>query len=1049
MFAPRSLLPCLFGLATALGGALAASAVTVDWVAVNGAGNACDSQAQGCFGTVANEFKVSRTEVTNTQYAAFLNAVAQSDPNALYHPAMASSGRAGYGGIVRSGTAGAYSYAAVAGRESWPVNYVSFYDALRFANWLHNGEPIGPQGPATTESGAYDITAQGISGNSIARNPGALVALASEDEWYKAAYYDTATATWFDYPAGSNTASVCTPPASTANSANCNVAGGTPGVGNITEVGSYPGAASPNGTLDQGGNVWEWNEAVVDGTNRGLRGGSFNVKRSNLAAASRSYTVPDAESSIMGFRVVNLPEPARNLLLFAGALGVACLRGIRRSARRTDMLEIRPIAVLAIAALLVARTAVADYYDGSQTELLGGVHGGSFAWDYCQGKPDPTPIPPDPRSHVQPAMPDGRPAANAGKAVVYNTYWKNCHLYTESGVTAANQEVGAAETCGELRGRFDRGALLLDTGSTHPGGLFTGTDPNSNQSTSTFSASDYNNIWQVWGGYAERPANFDELATERYGSAFGPSPNPYPLPNEVNAIPANGGSGKLPELFTQLRNGDGSWSGQITVTCHGCHSGNVGGVGLYGGGPGLTYGGGSSLADLNLFLRDFLQVGYEASAAVVLNLNHTRGRNNASLINLAFAAAGQGAVLNLPGIIQSGTTADLDTPAWWNMGHRPKKFVDGVFAMDSPRVDAVFYAPHIGISPTDQQWMRTNGPDLNTWIETLKSPPYPFTVDTALAEQGAVLFHTLDLWAPERNNGVPAPTDPTTGERVGNGSCASCHGAYSQRYVNDPAFLDTPELEGVASYVTPRDIIGTDPVRLDSNNDSVQTSGRDSFFGYPQSKGTAQDCGPQNGPALRGDRLPGYLAPPLYGIWATAPYLHNGSVPNLWELLKPSDRKRIWKRWSRSTASLEPPSTLNTLGSLITGYATNTTSVPDYYGTGEVQSAYDAEKVGWKYDEIQCQVENATNPSVSPYVNCTPSDADQQDPLAEQILTELYSNVLLAWNIFFPPPLTPTQMEDRKIFNTWMFAQGNQGHEFNAVLTDDERRAIIEYLKTL
>jgi hypothetical protein len=115
----------------------------------------------------------------------------------------------------------------------------------------------------------------------------------------------------------------------------------------------------------------------------------------------------------------------------------------------------------------------------------------------------------------------------------------------------------------------------------------------------------------------------------------------------------------------------------------------------------------------------------------------------------------------------------------------------------------------------------------------------------------------------------------------------------------------------------------------------------------------------------------------------------------------------------------------------------------------DLARAFDTEKIGWRYDEIACQVENAMNPSVSPYVNCTPSEADQQDPLAEQILAGLYSNLLLAWNIFYPPPLTPTQMEDRKIFNSWMFAQGNEGHDFNAVLTDDERRAIIEYLKTL
>src|SRR6185369_6095745 len=104
--------------------------------------------------------------------------------------------------------------------------------------------------------------------------------------------------------------------------------------------------------------------------------------------------------------------------------------------------------------------------------------------------------------------------------------------------------------------------------------------------------------------------------------------------------------------------------------------GNVGTAG--GPGPGILYGGGSSLADLNLFLRDFLALGYPASAATVLNLNRTRGRNNASLINLAFAMAGVHAPDIMLGILTSGSTADMDTPAWWNMGHRPVKFVDGV-----------------------------------------------------------------------------------------------------------------------------------------------------------------------------------------------------------------------------------------------------------------------------------------------------------------------------------------------------------------------------------
>ena len=248
----------------------------------------------------------------------------------------------------------------------------------------------------------------------------------------------------------------------------------------------------------------------------------------------------------------------------------------------------------------------------------------------------------------------------------------------------------------------------------------------------------------------------------------------------------------------------------------------------------------------------------------------------------------------------------MDTPAWWNMGHRPAKFVDGVFPMDSPRVDAVFYAPTIGITPQGQAWMRENGPDLNAWVEALKSPPYPFPIDTALAEQGArALPHARPVGAGAQQPGRRPHCRARASER--NGSCASCHGAYAQRYVHDPAFLDTPELEGIAAYIVPLDIIGTDPERLIANNDAVQEAGRDSFFGYPPTKDTAQDCGPQNGPALRGDREPGYLAPPLYGVWATAPYLHNGSVPNLWELLKPAERKRIWRRASKPAPVLPLP----------------------------------------------------------------------------------------------------------------------------------------------
>jgi mono/diheme cytochrome c family protein len=346
--------------------------------------------------------------------------------------------------------------------------------------------------------------------------------------------------------------------------------------------------------------------------------------------------------------------------------------------------------------------------------------------------------------------------------------------------------------------------------------------------------------------------------------------------------------------------------------------------------------------------------------------------------------------------------------------------------MDAPRIDAIFYAPSIGITEEGKTWMRENGPDLNVWVESLKAPAYPYAIDTALAEEGAELFHTLDMWAPQRQNPIRRPE--------GNGSCASCHGAYAPRYVNDPSFLDTPALEGIASYIVPLDIIGTDPERVNANNDAVQEAGTTSFFAYPPTVGTDQDCGPQNRPELRGDREPGYLAPPLYGVWATAPYFHNGSVPNVWEVLQPADRQQIWRRVSKPV----PAPQQGCFGcSVVMGYDT------------DLDRAYDPEKMGWRYDAIPCEAESASNPSVSPYVNCNPSPEDQADPMAEQILTEFYSGVLLGWNLVAVPPLTEVQMQDRKNYNTRMFAQGNEGHEFNSVLTDHERRAIIEYLKTL
>src|SRR5262249_31364567 len=155
-------------------------------------------------------------EVTNAQYVEFLNAKAKSDPLGLYNTNMGPDVQ--FGGITRSGTSGTYSYSAIAGRGEMPVSNVSFFDALRFANWMNNG-----QGSGGTESGSYTLlggTPTPSNGTTVSRNPGAIIVLTSESEWYKAAYYDPSSATYFDYPASSDTQTTCARPTATANRAN-------------------------------------------------------------------------------------------------------------------------------------------------------------------------------------------------------------------------------------------------------------------------------------------------------------------------------------------------------------------------------------------------------------------------------------------------------------------------------------------------------------------------------------------------------------------------------------------------------------------------------------------------------------------------------------------------------------------------------------------------------------------------------------------------------------------------------------------------------------
>jgi formylglycine-generating enzyme required for sulfatase activity len=202
-----------------------ASAVTIDWTFVGDPGNAADASG---YGAVRHAYHIGTYEITNAQYAEFLGAVAKSDTHGLYHTNMGDAAAPHYGGITQTGSSGTYEYRSIAGRENMPVNWVSFWDSVRFANWMNNGQPTGVQDQTTTESGAYTITQEGVAANSIMRDRDASIVLPTNHEWYKAAYYDPVGQRYklIPFADGHQFAACESPPGTTSYSANCNDAVG-------------------------------------------------------------------------------------------------------------------------------------------------------------------------------------------------------------------------------------------------------------------------------------------------------------------------------------------------------------------------------------------------------------------------------------------------------------------------------------------------------------------------------------------------------------------------------------------------------------------------------------------------------------------------------------------------------------------------------------------------------------------------------------------------------------------------------------------------------
>jgi formylglycine-generating enzyme required for sulfatase activity len=291
-----------------------ASMVDIAWVTVGDAGNKADTRVgTGSlgYGAVGYAYQIGKYEVTNAQYVGFLNAADPSGANAngIYNTKMGSEK---LGGIsYTSAAASGAKYTIRTNMDNKPVNFVDWYDAARFSNWLGNG-----QGTGSTETGAYTLS--GNTGDPT-KNEGATVWIPSENEWYKAAYYDPANSSYSLYPTQSNTTPVAATADAVGNISNSgtNVANYNYGVrwngewGNLSTVGSA-GAASASfyGTFDQGGNVYEWDDVVISAGARGQRGGSYNTNFANLSSTSThgSGLGWSFEYDFTGFRVASYSE---------------------------------------------------------------------------------------------------------------------------------------------------------------------------------------------------------------------------------------------------------------------------------------------------------------------------------------------------------------------------------------------------------------------------------------------------------------------------------------------------------------------------------------------------------------------------------------------------------------------------------------------------------------------------------------------------------------------------------------------------------------------
>ena len=265
--------------------------VNMDFVTVGNPNNAADTEIMDDnttgYGSVDYSYKIGKYEVSENQWNAVIGA---STTDLLNNPGYWSGDQ--------------------------PVASISWDEAAMFCNWLTSGD---------VTDGAYAINTNGVvtaidRGRAVSTH-GTVYVIPTENEWYKAAYYDGFSNVYYNYPTASDTY--------------------PDGLDSITDtefdavvndafdVQRHPndvynaGALSPYGTMGQGGNVFEWNETAI-GLSHGMRGGFWYSITDTLVASCRAFN--DGYGKEFGFRVASVPEPGSIALLLCGTASLLCWR---------------------------------------------------------------------------------------------------------------------------------------------------------------------------------------------------------------------------------------------------------------------------------------------------------------------------------------------------------------------------------------------------------------------------------------------------------------------------------------------------------------------------------------------------------------------------------------------------------------------------------------------------------------------------------------------------------------------------------------------------